>query len=153
MQVPIVRASFRHGITTESSGDILSPSSAAGIVLGSAPARIGGIVASDPEPGVGQGRALSVTTRVVSHEDVKKVPSALLDWENGRPHSHASVTKRIAYSLPPSTAETNRPSKTGPSLVGRSATQHPGLLRPGTPEAGGPTRTVKGRTGPRAGSG
>src|SRR5688500_10404605 len=45
MQMPIVRASFRHGMTTESSGTNLSPSPAAGVVVASAPARIRGIVA------------------------------------------------------------------------------------------------------------
>jgi hypothetical protein len=44
---------LRHGITTESSGITLSPTSAAGAVLGSTPARIRGIVALGYEARVG----------------------------------------------------------------------------------------------------
>jgi hypothetical protein len=52
MQIPIVRASFKHGMTTESSGTTASPT-AAGVVLGSAPARTGEIVALASGAGVG----------------------------------------------------------------------------------------------------
>jgi hypothetical protein len=52
-------------MTTESSGTILSPSPAAGVVLGSAPARIGEIVAFAPEAraGLKLGNFLSLRTR------------------------------------------------------------------------------------------
>jgi hypothetical protein len=48
-----VGASFRHGMTTESSGTTHSPSTAAGVVLGSAPARIGEMVSPASAGGVG----------------------------------------------------------------------------------------------------
>jgi hypothetical protein len=84
MQVPIVRASLRHGITTESSGVTLSPSPAAGVVLGSTPARIGEIVAFAPGARVSleEGISLSVTTREAFPNEVKKLTSLFKDLRN-----------------------------------------------------------------------
>ena len=99
MQMPIVRASFRHGITTESSGATLSPSPAAGVVLGSTPARIGEIVAFAPEARVGLEveNSLSHTTREASANEVKKLTFLLKDFAQRPSSSRPCGARRLPH--------------------------------------------------------
>jgi hypothetical protein len=80
-RVPNVRASCRHGITTESSGVILSPSPAAGVVLGSAPACIGEMVSlASARVALEASDFLRVTTgKKASANEVKKLTPFLKD--------------------------------------------------------------------------